>query len=172
MGGSEGYLKLLQYAYTKPLQVDPAEVWVSTENIKRYEEAERGDNKDLIDRMKKARPFTFIPQSTDTKTTWALDSVTVYPKKIILLFNRGTASAAEGMIVYFMQSEKVITLGENSGGYIGYGNVMTAQTPCKIYHPVNDDKPQRKIKYEFAGIPPCILCRKTGLDSICRTTTA
>jgi Peptidase family S41 len=69
-GGSErSYLKLLQYAYTKPLQIDPAEVWVSAENIKRYEEAKRGDNKDLIERMKKARLSSFIPQSTETNTT-------------------------------------------------------------------------------------------------------
>jgi len=155
-GGSErSYLKLIQYAYTKPLQIDPAEVWVSSENIKRYEEARYGDNKELIDRMKKARLFTFIPQSTDTNTTWALDSATVFPKKIALLFNRGTASAAEGMIVYFMQSEKVITLGENSGGYIGYGNVMTAQTPCRKFTlQSTTTKYTEKSKYEFVGIPP------------------
>ena len=155
-GGSErSYLKLLQYAYTKPLQIDPAEVWVSAENIKRYEEAKHGDNKDLIERMKKARPFTFIPQSTETNTTWALDSVTVFPKKIVLLFNRGTASAAEGMIVYFMQSEKVITMGENSGGYVGYGNVMTAQTPCRKFTiQSTTTKYTEKSKYEFIGIPP------------------
>jgi hypothetical protein len=155
-GGSErSYLKLLQYAYTKPLQIDPAEVWVSGENIRRYEEAEHGDNKELIERMKKARLFTFIPQSTDTNLTWALDSVTVFPKKIALLFNRGTASAAEGMIVYFMQSEKVITFGENSGGYIGYGNVMTSQTPCRKFTiQSTTTKYSEKSKYEFVGIPP------------------
>lgn len=155
-GGSErSYLNLIQYAYTKPLKIDPAEVWVSAENIKRYEEAEHGDNKDLIERMKKTRPFTFIPQSTDANTTWALDSATVYPKKIALLFNRGTASAAEGMITYLMQSDKVITIGENSGGFIGYGNVMTAQTPCRKFTiQSTTTKYHEKSKYEFVGIPP------------------
>lgn len=80
--------------------------------------------------MKAAKPFTFNPQTEDTASTWALDSSSIFPKKIALLFNRGTASAAEGMILDFMQSDKVITIRENSGGYIGYGNVMTAQTPC------------------------------------------
>ena len=155
-GGSEGsYFNLLQYAYTTPLAIDPAEVWVSPGNIRRYEEMSSDNNKDLVARMKKARPFSFIPQADDAATTWALDSATIFPKKIALLFDRGTASAAEGMITYFMQSDKVITIGENSGGYIGFGNVMTHQTPCGQYTlQSTTTKYREKSKYEFVGIPP------------------
>ena len=130
-GGSESsYFNLLPYAYTRPLHIDTASVWVTPENIKRYEEATTGDYKDLVARMKKATPYSFIPHAETAQYTWSMDSVTVYPNKIALLFNRGTASAGEGMIQYFIQSNKVITIGENSGGYIGYGNVMNAPVPC------------------------------------------
>ena len=162
-GGSErSYLNLLQYAYTKPLKLDSSLVWVSPENIKRYEEVSTENNNILIERMKAAKPFTFIPQTEESANTWVLDSATVFPKKIALLFNRGTASSGEGMIVYFMQSDKVITIGENSGGYIGYGNVMTAQTPCEQFTiRSTTTRYFEKSKYEFVGIEPRYKVTKT-----------
>jgi hypothetical protein len=155
-GGSENsYLNLLKYAYEKPFKIDPALVWVSPDNIKYYEETGAGNNKNLVERMKAAQPFTFIPQSEDLRNTWALDEASVFPKKIALLFDRGTASSGEGMIYYFMQSTKVITIGENSGGYIGYGNVMTAPMPCdKFAIRSTTTMYLEKSKYEFIGIEP------------------
>jgi hypothetical protein len=155
-GGSEkSYLNMLKYAYTNPLKIDSALVWVSEENIKRYEEESEEKNKELINRMKSAKPYTFIPQALGGENTWSLDSAMTYPKKIALLYNRGTASAAEGMIVYFSQSNKVITVGENSGGYMGYGNVMTSQTPCGKYTiRSTTTKYIEKSKFEFIGIEP------------------
>ena len=155
-GGSEkSYLNLLKYAYTNPLKIDSALVWVSPENIKRYEEESVERNRELIIRMKASKPFTFIPQTLDGENIWSLDSTMMYPKKIALLYNRGTASAAEGMIVYFTQSNKVITVGENSGGYIGYGNVMTTQTPCgKFTIRSTTTKYFEKSKFEYIGIEP------------------
>jgi hypothetical protein len=166
-GGSESsYFNLLPYAYTKPLHIDSASVWVSPENIKRYEEATTGEYKDLVARMKKAKPFSFIPQSEDAINTWTLDSGTVYPKKIALVFNRGTASAGEGMIQYFIQSDKVVTIGENSGGYIGYGNVMNAVVPCdKFTVQSTTTRYLQKSKYEFVGIEPMYKVNK-GKDWI------
>lgn len=154
-GGSESsYFNLLPYAYTNTLKIDSAQVWVSPDNIKRYEESTRPDTA-LIERMKKAPSYNFIPQVENASLTWTLDSVLLSPKRIALIYNRGSASAAEGMILYFMQSDKVITVGENSGGYIGYGNVMDAPTPCGIYVIKNTTtRYVQKSKYEFQGIPP------------------
>lgn len=162
-GGSEAsYYNLLPYAYTNPLRIDSAIIWVSPENIKRYEEMGGGESEsDLIGRMKAAKPYTFIPLSEETMHSWTLDSGTVMPRKIALLFDRGTASSAEGMILYYMQSSKVITVGENSGGYLGYGNVMTAQTPCgKFTLQSTTTKYFEKSKYEFTGIEPMFRLEK------------
>jgi hypothetical protein len=162
-GGSESsYFNLLPYAYTRPLQIDSASVWVTPENIKRYEESSTGDYKELVARMKKATPYTFIPQVEGAKNTWSLDSVTAHPIKIALLYNRGTASAGEGMIQYFIQSDKVITIGENSGGYIGYGNVMSAIVPCeKFTVQSTTTRYLQKSKYEFVGIEPNYKVKKS-----------
>ena len=154
-GGDERcYFNLMPYLYTKPLTVDNVEVWVSPENIKRYEEA-AGKNTTLIERMKQAQPYTFIPQVENAVNTWKLDSSTVYPRKVAVLFNRKTASSAEGLITYAMQSDKVITVGENSGGFIGYGNVMQTVTPCGNYIlRCTTTKYTNNSKYEFVGIEP------------------
>ncbi|GAB3196537.1 hypothetical protein ABID22_002883 [Pontibacter aydingkolensis] len=94
--------------------MDNVEVWTSPDNIKRYEEQSQGKSSTLIERMKQAQPYTFIPQVENAVNTWKLDSTTAYPEKIAVLFNRNTASSAEGMITYARQSDKVITVGENS----------------------------------------------------------
>lgn len=154
-GNEECYFKLMPYLYTKPLIVDNVEVWVSPDNIKRYEELAPGKSTPLIERMKQAQPYTFIPQVENAVNTWKLDSVTAYPKKIAILFNRNTASSAEGLITYAVQSDKVITVGENSGGYIGYGNVMETTTPCgKYILRCTTTKYTNNSKYEYVGIEP------------------
>lgn len=152
-GGAEAcYLSLMKYIYTRPLQVDDIEVWVSPDNIKRYEEL--AYNPPLIKRMKEAKPFTFIPQVVNGMESWTMEGTT-YPKKIAVLYNRKTASSAEGMITYCMQSDKVITVGENSGGFIGYGDVMSATIPCgKFSIRSTTTKYHRNSKYEFVGIKP------------------
>ncbi|MEJ8800415.1 S41 family peptidase [Pontibacter sp. H249] len=154
-GDEQCYYNLLPYLYTKPLVIDNADVWVSPENIKRYEELAKGTSTPLIQRMKQAQPYTFIPQVESAINTWELDSTTAYPKKVAVLFNRNTASSAEGMIMYAKQSDKVVTIGENSGGYLGYGNVMQASTPCgKYILGCTTTKYLNKSKYEYIGIEP------------------
>lgn len=153
-GSEECYLDLMKYLYTKPFTVDLADVWVSPDNIKKYESD--GHSKELIDRMKNAPPFTFIPQTLNPVTTWETKG-TVHPKKIAVLFNKKTASSAEGMILYAMQSDKIITMGENSGGFLGYGNVKYDEIPCGSYIiRSTTTKYFNKSKYEFVGISPQI----------------
>lgn len=153
-GGDEAaYYNLIPLLYTRPLKIDNVKVWVTPENIKRYEV--NSSNTELINRMKNAAPYTFIPQVLDPATTWKMDTLTVNPKKVIILFNRKTASSAEGMITYAMQSEKVITSGENSGGFMGYGNVMEVPIPCgKFTLRSTTTMYENNSQYEFTGIRP------------------
>ena len=152
-GAEECYTYLLKYFYTKPFAIDLADVWVSPDNIKKYES--EGHPEELIERMKKATPFTFIPLTQNAITSWEI-SGTRYPEKIALIFNKKTASSAEGLIIYAMQSDKVITLGENSG-YLGYGNVKSETTPCgKYIISSTTTRYLEKSKFEFTGITPQI----------------
>jgi len=155
-GGSEAcYLNLMPYLYTQPLDVDEVLVWVTPDNIKRYEEDPTRD-KELIERMKNAESNTFISQKEDAIQQWTMEG-TEFPKKVAILYNKHTASSAEGMITYAIQSDKVITLGENSGGFIGYGDVLSTQTPCGNFTiRCTTTKYKNNAHYEFVGIPPMI----------------
>jgi len=150
-GDEQAYLGLVRYLYTRPLTIDLADVWVSPDNILRYQEMGMTEP---AERMKRAKPYTFIPLVEDPMLTWTMDSM-AYPRKVALLYNRNTASAAEGMIIYGLQSDKVITFGESSGGYIGYGNVTETTMPCgKFTIRCSTTRYAGKMKYEFTGIPP------------------
>lgn len=162
-GGSEqAYFNLLKYAYTQPLRIDASLLWVSPQNIRHYEE-QYPENTELLNRMKNAPLYSFIPQVENADNTWELDSSMTFPKKIVLLYNKSTASAAEGLIYYYAQSQKVITAGESSGGYVGYGNVMSYVTPCKQYS-IRSTSTQyfEKSKYEYIGIPPMFVLDPTA----------
>jgi hypothetical protein len=106
--------------------------------------------------MKKSKPYSFIPQKENAVSTWSGEG-TAFPEKVAILYNTGTARSAEGMITYAVQREKVIRLGENSGGYIGFGNVMAATVPCgKFTLRSTTTKYKRNAQYEFIGIAPMV----------------
>jgi hypothetical protein len=154
-GNEQSYFSIMPYIYTNPMKVDSVLVWVSPENIRHYETIYKESNPKLIERMKSAKLFSFISQIEGATSLWEMDSVYTFPKKVALIYNRGTASSAESMITYCMQSSKVITIGENSGGYMGYGDVITSQTPCgKITLRSTSTKYHSNSKYEFVGIKP------------------
>ncbi|MFM9952180.1 MAG: S41 family peptidase [Saprospiraceae bacterium] len=170
-GGSEQcYYGLMPFLYSRPMMLDTSEIWVSPDNIRRYEEALARQEQDsasygaatlsgtrrTLAKMKAAKPFSLVLETEDYPSEpWTYDSVTTYPRKVAILFNRGTASAAEGLIYYARQSDKVVTIGENSGGYLGFGNAMTTTTPCGGYTiACTTVKYRTKSKNEFIGFPP------------------
>ncbi len=151
-GSEENYIDLLPLIYTKPMKVDDVQVWVSPDNIKSYENV----NEDLLSRMKHAKPFSFIPQK-ENSVKELVYTRTRYPEKIAVVFNRGTASSAEGLITYAMQSDKVVTLGEHSGGFMGYGDIKAKAMPCgKFILNTTTTKYKRNSQYEFVGIAPMV----------------
>ncbi len=170
-GGSEQcYYGLMPFLYSRPMLLDTSEIWVSPDNIRRYEEALARQERDSVSygsatlagtrrtvaKMKAANLFSLVLETEDYPSEpWTYDSVTTHPRKVAILFNRGTASAAEGLIYYARQSEKVVTIGENSGGYLGFGNVMTTTTPCGGYTiACTTVKYRTKSKNEFIGFSP------------------
>src|SRR5690606_31006591 len=153
-GGDErAYLHLLPYIISGPLALDTVQVWVSPASLRLY--ATSGRNPALTERRRQARPYTFIPLTESPEYTWSPGEPTAYPRRIVMLFNRHTASSAEGLIVYGLQSDKVMTAGENSGGYLGYGNVMDVPVPCgKFTLSTTTTMYARNAQYEFVGIAP------------------
>jgi hypothetical protein len=141
-GGSDAcYTYLRQFFYTNPLKTDKVDILATSENIKNYEKnyammladsAKFGiealnEQQRQIQKMKKSKLHNFVNIQTEHQII--LDSVLSYPKKVAILFNNQTASTAEDLIFDATQSKKVLTIGENSGGFTGYGNVIDIDIP-------------------------------------------
>jgi C-terminal processing protease CtpA/Prc len=169
-GGSDAAaFQLLDYIYSKPFFSDQVDLYVTKENIRKSIEWYEENKSDTInfdkefmseilaeiERMKTAPLGSFI--SRFERQEIVLDSVSKLPSKIYILQNRYCASTCESLLFWAKESDKVIRLGENSGGYVGYGEISNVKTPiynfdlgCTMTRFVN----QRS--YEQTGIPPDI----------------
>ena len=166
-GGSDGcWQDLARLLYTQPYPYDQWEVFASSEVIKRYQErlaVMRQDSQSfgpgvidhfetIIKKLTKARPGTFV--SLGHAGTHREPKVYGTPTKVIVMFNRQSASAAEGFILAALKSQKVLTFGENSGGYISYGNIMSVDTPSGFRLSSATNRVLARTRYEQTGIPP------------------
>jgi hypothetical protein len=154
-GGNDNcYYALMNYLYTKPIKVDDCDVWVSEENLRLYNKMFH-TNTTLLEKMNKAKLNSFVPISQNQ--TWKIDNPSRYPCKVFILQNRSIGSSAEDLIQYAKQSNKVITLGDNTGGYMGFGNVISVRTPKNIFQlQSTTTKYKNGSQFEYVGIPPDI----------------
>lgn len=84
------------------------------------------------------------------------ESLPSKPEKIVVLMDRECASTCENFILLAIQSKKVITYGDNSGGYKGYGNVFTVKSPMGYNLNMSTTRYEEQAKFEFVGIPPMV----------------
>lgn len=169
-GGSDMNVQfLLHYIYTKPFYGDTVSLYVTKENIRKsqqwYDENKNDTvnyDKDFlnytlqeIELMKKASDRSFIPRYNGELIV--LDSVLENPQKVVILMNRHCASSCEALLFMGLESDKTILAGENSGGYVGYGEISTVETPnfhfslgCTM------TRYEKQRAFEEKGIPPAI----------------
>lgn len=169
-GGAEKcYQGLLDFVYTDPIRNDNSEIYVTPDNLRVYRqeldkiradsagygESALADIRKYVAEMQRARPHTYVPMDGDQVTYNRRDTVYAYPRKVVLLYNRNTASSAESLILDAMQSRKVVTAGENSGGYLGYGNVFAVPVPhSDMTLGCTTTRSPNRRQYEKVGIPP------------------
>lgn len=167
-GGSDSNAApLLDYIYTNPIQGDKVSLYVTEDNIKMWErwykeiqqDPENYGKEDLkwfkreIKRMKRAKLNTFITRSKGKLHKQKLNPKR--PKKVAIIQNKNCASSCETLLFWAKQSSNTILVGENSGGYVGYGEVGEVQTPCyqyTLYCTMTRYEAQRK--YEVIGVAP------------------
>lgn len=153
-GSDEAWQKLLKYTCDGVLYTDKVEVWASENNISYYEKY-RFASKPTLDKLKKQQRNQFITVAKKKKIKYKRSTLSVKPLKIIILQNKLTASTAEDFILYAMQSKKVITMGANTAGFTGYGNVVPVASPNNVFIlNTTTNRFQNGRKYEFLGIPP------------------
>ena len=168
-GGSDAnYKALMPLIYTDPIIGDVVDYYSTPENIKAYEQLrdlyksqpdvygkdgyrnwEYGANK-----MQQAAPYSFVPMGNGKPSTTRYNADKDGPKQIVILYNRNCASSCESFLFEVRFSKKVTTVGENSGGYTGYGNVMTISTPCGNRLSWTTTRYRDQRQYDFIGIPP------------------
>ena len=168
-GGSDrNALRLLDYIYTNPIEQDRVELFATEGNIEKYENIYREAQQDTanygegfrtwarntIERMKSAPSNSYLLLSTEDQFI-RNDSVLDTPRKVAVLYNKYCASSCETLLFWAMESDKTILVGENSGGYVGYGEALVIKTPCFGFNfPGSTTRYKNRRKYEVDGIPP------------------
>ncbi len=135
-GGFDAYAPLLPFVSDTDIIAAPYEgsVWVSAENYVYYDSTKyeyAKTEQDSIDELAyvmwlKANMGHFTPVE-NTVDTIVLEKNS--PSTIALLFNRNTASTAEGFILQACNSIRVSTFGENSAGAVSYGDWIPIDLP-------------------------------------------
>jgi hypothetical protein len=167
-GGSDGNaLPLLGYFYTRPVKMDFVELYVTKANIQAFEERVALYKKDPVNYSKgyvkaaeselsamKAAPLqSFILRGGGDVLPFG--RVLETPKRVAILTNRYCASACEALLFWAKQSDKAIIMGENSGGYVGYGEVDDVQTPSfKFSLSCTKTRYRVQRQFEATGIEP------------------
>jgi len=167
-GSTFNALPLLQWLYTQPIPDDNRSELYATPDILHLYEAQfkeimqdstqvDGDTRQafrsIIADLHQAEPNAFVPDSEPVDTIFgeALPS----PKKVAILYNRGCASACEDLLFLAQYSEKTTLVGENSGGFVGYGNMFTVYTPCYgLGLSMSTTRYPSKLNVEVSGIEP------------------
>ena len=141
-GGSDACVEpLLKYIYTKPFYGDNVDVYSTKENLRKsieWYEQNRNDTinfdktffkeiTDEIESMKSVPNKTFITRSKGEQIK--LDTILKKPSKIAIITNKHCASSCETLLFWAIESDKTIIVGENSGGYVGYGEISEVKTP-------------------------------------------
>ena len=138
-GGSDlSYYPLLPYIMDKTTYQSPiaaTSIWVSKDNFQDYynerylyDVTTKQDSIDADYEIEELRKHIgkFEPY---TKSTSSIDQLEELPRKVSIIQNRNVASSSEGFILTAHQSENVKTFGENTGGFVAYGEWRKLEIP-------------------------------------------
>lgn len=134
-------MQLMKYLYTQPyvqynseMRMTPLnlDLWFRTYVKSSYDQldAEAKKTWDAEMEVMKSNYGKNYNASGKLADTISMDAVLPYPQKVALLINRNTVSSGELFTLLARQSKKVTVMGENSGGMMDYGNVVTFKTVC------------------------------------------
>ncbi|MBB5635584.1 hypothetical protein HDE68_001472 [Pedobacter cryoconitis] len=139
-GGADfSYRALIPYLYTNPIQTIGPDILSSDDNIAGWAGLlklnDMPEDQKVFIREKMAAMEShkneFIDLGADKDLV--LDSINLFPKKIVILINKGCGSTTEQFLLAAKQSKKVIIMGENSAGVLDYANVRDISFNCMPY---------------------------------------
>lgn len=165
-GNTDAFSPLLPYFYTKPYYSLGEGQWMSPGNTALFKDF-YDKNKTGMDSSSAAYIQKIVAHGTRYPNSWYRDKgdTTVYaqsleyPKRVAILSDRHNGSSGETFLIVAKGiSDKVTVFGENSAGYLDYGNLLRHTTDCKAYR---FSIPGRRanyldhgISYDKTGYPP------------------
>lgn len=161
-GGDRSFQALRPLLYTGPVVTKGLSTYATEDNINSLLRIVRdtplpGDVRAEIDSMiaeMRVRPGELVGQPPDTAM---FDSTLPQPQRIAVLTDRFCASSCEAFILVARQSEKVTVYGENTGGFMDYGNTLPVQSPCPafvLHQPVSRSNHLAERAYDNIGLQP------------------
>ncbi|MCB2409124.1 S41 family peptidase [Hymenobacter lucidus] len=173
-GADRNVTPLLPFFYARPIKETQAEeYYVTADNLRRYEEylrrlqadsARYGSDavwsfRQKLTWLKQVPLNSFVLNPQSTQKTYTL-TASLLPLKVAVLYNRGCASACETLLFWARQPSKAVLVGENSAGFVGYGNSLPVTTPCQGFVlNVSTLRFKNQLAYEETGVAPHIRLR-------------
>ena len=171
-GGNGIYFDLMSLYAEKPLKSEVGLALASEDNLAYFSQFAKGSENDpyqpVVDDMKQGiGKVVKGPRFSD----WQLQTVPSKLRKVVILTDRSNISAAETFVLYSKgSSDKVVTIGTNTGGVVDYNNINMVKLSCdragiQFGYPtytLNDHI--LKDGYNNKGIPPDIFSDKKGRE--------
>lgn len=167
-GSDDNVLPLVPLLYTAPFQDDQREeYYVTPDNVARFAEYYRGMQRDSAEYgaaalqhvratlrwLARAPAGQFLADPTVTLNTFT--GTVRGPQRVVILYDRGCASSCETLLFWAKHSTKTTLAGENSGGFVGYGNVFSLPTPCLAFTLSSTTlRLPNQVPYEAVGVAP------------------
>lgn len=139
-GGSDfTFHPILPYIYTNPVKDYGVDVLATEANIDGWKKILddpdlSAENKQaILDIIKKMEANKDRLVSLGNDGIDSSFSALPYPRKIVILIDKGCASTTEQFLLAAKQSKKVILMGEHTNGTLDYSNVRQAKFSCMPY---------------------------------------
>lgn len=176
-GSTDVFQSLLPYMYTKPFKEYGADHWMSPENttlLRTWHE----ENKGMIDKGTARYIQAWVRFGEKHPNSWHHGSggttrykKHAFPERIAILADHGTASSGEAFLeIARGMSDKSVIFGENTGGYMDYGDLQSHVLGCDGLVTSIPTSRMNRIdhgkRYDLEGIAPDVRIGKEEQDWI------
>lgn len=173
-GATASYRPLRPLFYTGPVVLPGMSMYATEENIGVW--ASLLERPDLPERLRseveeplrrmREHAGGFAPEPDDTVR---LGPALPRPERVIMLTDRFCVSACEALVLEGLQSDKVTTVGTNTGGFLDYGNAVPRHPPApgfRLHLPIARSNRLPETSYDYVGIDPEIRLPDHVIDPV------
>ncbi len=176
-GSTDVFQSLLPYLYTRPFKEYGVSHWLSPDNTAVLNDFLQ-ENERMMDPASARSIRALVKQGRAHPNTWHIGGGATtrfkkhdMPRRVAVLANRGTASSGESFVeVTRGISGKAVIFGENTGGFMDYGDVMPHDLRCDGLGAAIPTSRMNRIDhgmvYDKEGIAPDVRISANEVDVI------